>query len=150
MLKKYRLWNYVKSKQNILHPATVDGGQLTWNYTQISAGLKLVDESSVNPRTGKLLFGEMRDENVQSSNHCFPLQVFITKDNKDFYNKQLTSFFAQLNIHEENHSAGVLLAYPADMCSQCKTVRQGEAMKLSTYACYCCGIHKNGLTMPNS
>jgi hypothetical protein len=127
----------------------VDGGQLAWKLTQISAGIKIVDERSIDPRTGELLFGATGDENVQSSNHCFPLEVCISKDNKDFYNTHLTSFFSQLNKFEDDHSEGIVLAYPADMCSQCKTVRQGGAMKLSAYACYCCGIHKNDLAKPN-
>jgi hypothetical protein len=54
-----------------------------------------------------------------------------------------------MNNYEDDHSVGVVLAYPVDMCSQCKTVRQGGAMKLSTYACYCCGVHKNDLARPN-
>jgi hypothetical protein len=87
--------------------------------------MKIVDERSIDPRSGKLLFGEDGTENVQSSSHCFPLQVHIAKDNKDFYNKHLTDFFSQLNTFEDDNSGGIILAYPADMRSQCKTVRKG-------------------------
>jgi len=41
------------------------------------------------------LFGETGVDNVQSSTHCFPLYVYIAKDNKDFYDTHLTSFFFQ-------------------------------------------------------
>ncbi len=62
LLKKYKLWNYVEYKQNVLLAATVDGGQLAWKLTQISAGIKIVDEKSINPRTAKayLVRWEMR------------------------------------------------------------------------------------------
>ncbi len=150
LLKKFGLWDFVMSDDKVLLAATVDGGQLAWKLTQISAGIKLVDPRSINPRTGELLFGETGVDNVQSSTHCFPLYVYIAKDNKDFYDTHLTSFFSKLNKFEDDHSSGLQLAYPADMCSQCKTVRQGGAMKLSTYGCYCCGVHKNDLAKANS
>ncbi len=86
---------------------------------------------------------------MQSSNHCFPLYVFIAKDNKDFYDRHLTDFFSKLNQYEDDHAGGLSLAYPVDMCSQCKTVKKGGAMKLSSYACYCCGVHKNDLAKSN-
>jgi hypothetical protein len=75
--------------------------------------------------------------------------VHIAKDNKDFYNTHLTTFFSELNQMEDKNLGGLILAYPADMCSQCKTVKTGVAMKLSTYACYCCEVHKNDLAKAN-
>ena len=61
-LEKYKLWNYIKNNQKVLLAATVDGGQLAWKLTQISAGIKIVDEKSINPRTAKayLVRWEMR------------------------------------------------------------------------------------------
>jgi hypothetical protein len=50
---------------------------------------------------------------------------------------------------EDKNLGWLILAYPADMCSQCKTVKTGVAMKLSTYACYCCEVHKNDLAKAN-
>jgi hypothetical protein len=38
-----------------------------------------------------------------------------------------------LNKFEDNHAGGIALAYPADMCSQCKTVKKGGVLKLSSY-----------------
>ena len=49
LLKKFKLWGHVKSKENVLIAATVDGGQLAWKITQISAGIKIVEERSINP-----------------------------------------------------------------------------------------------------
>jgi hypothetical protein len=149
LLKKFQLWDHVMAKEDGILAATVDGGQLAWKITQISAGLKIIDPRSINPRTGELLFGESGADNIQSSIHCFPLYVHIAKDNKDFYNTHLTGFFSSFNRMEDEHIGGLRLAYPADMCSQVKTVRSGGAMKLSNYACYCCGVHKHDLAKPN-
>jgi hypothetical protein len=51
---------------------------------------------------------------------------------------------------EDMHPSGLRFAFPADMCSQVKTVRKGGAMKLAKYACYCCGIHVDDLVKPNT
>jgi hypothetical protein len=49
LLKKFELWDHVKGHEKVLLAATVDGGQLAWKLTQISAGIKMVDERSINP-----------------------------------------------------------------------------------------------------
>jgi hypothetical protein len=36
----------------------VDGGELAWKLTQISAGIKICNEKALDPQTGRLLFGE--------------------------------------------------------------------------------------------
>jgi hypothetical protein len=109
LLKKFGLWDFVMSDEKVLLAATVDGGQLAWNLMQISADMKLVDPRSINPRTGELLFGETGVDNVQSSIYCFPLYVYIAKDNKDFYDTHLTSVFSKLNKLEDDHSGGMKL-----------------------------------------
>ncbi len=45
-------------------------------------------------------------DNVQSSIHCFPLYIYIAKDNKDFYDTHLTSFFFKLNKFEDDVRTG--------------------------------------------
>jgi hypothetical protein len=45
------------NQERVLLAATVDGGDLAWNITQVSAGVKIVDHRAINPVTGKLLFG---------------------------------------------------------------------------------------------
>ncbi len=149
LMERYGLWKYVEQNETALIAATVDGGQLAWKLTQISAGIKFFDERAIDPRTGKPLFGECGTKRVQSSDHFFPLQVHLAKDNKDFYNTHLSSFFFKLNEMEDRHPSGLKIAFPADMCSQVKTVKQGGAMKLAKYACYCCGIHTDDLAKPN-
>jgi hypothetical protein len=151
LLKQYGLWQYVERNVSALVAANaVDGGQLVWKLTQISAGIKFFDEHCIDPRTGQPLFGENGTERVQSSGHCFPLQVHLAKDNKDFYNTHLTTFISKLNEMEDMHPNGLRFAFPADMCSQVETVWKGGAMKLAKYACYCCGTHVDDLVKPNT
>jgi len=71
----------------------VDGADLAWGLTQVSAGIKVVDQNARNPLTGELLFGESGYDQIQSRNHCFPLHIFIAKDNKELYQTHLSSFF---------------------------------------------------------
>jgi hypothetical protein len=47
-LRKFQLWDHVKDQGKVLLAATVDGGQLAWKLTQISACIKMVDEKSTN------------------------------------------------------------------------------------------------------
>jgi hypothetical protein len=49
LLKKFELWDYVKGHEKVFLAATVDSGQLAWKLMQISAGVKMVDERSINP-----------------------------------------------------------------------------------------------------
>jgi hypothetical protein len=148
-MERYGLWKYIEQNETALIAAIVDGGQLAWKLTQISAGINIFDEHAIDPRNCNPLFGECVTIRVQSSDHCFPLQVHLAKDNKDFYNIHLSSFLSKLNEIEDRHPSGLKIAFPADMCSQVKTVKQGGVMKLAKYACYCCGIHADALAKPN-
>jgi hypothetical protein len=130
--------------------ATVDGGDLAWGLTQVSAGIKIVDPNAKNPETGELLFGDSGYDRVQSRNHCFPLHVFIAKDNKELYQTHLSSFFNEVNALEDAHRNSLKVIHGADMCSLQKTVGRGGAMKNKIYACYCCDIHRDDLCKPNA
>ncbi len=93
ILEKYGLWHYVENKESVIAAATVDGGELAWKLTQVSAGIKICDPRAIDPTTGNLLFGESGHDNVQSRSLCFPLHVHISKDNSAFYSTHLQSFF---------------------------------------------------------
>jgi len=45
ILTAFGLWKYVKRGESCQVAATVDGGQLSWKVTQISAGIKLINAS---------------------------------------------------------------------------------------------------------
>ncbi len=104
----------------------MDRGELAWKLTQISAGIKICDPRAIDPLTGRLLFGESGDENLQSPSLCFPLHVHIAKDNTEFYTTQLAGFFQDLNNMEDEHVGGLKFSQGADMCSLQKTVCHGK------------------------
>lgn len=149
LLDKFGLWSYVQRGELVTTAATVDGGELAWQLTQVSAGIKICDERAINPLTGQRLFGESGYDKVQSRYVCFPLYVHIAKDNSEFYSNHLASFFNELNDIEDEYPLGVQFTQGADMCSLHKTVKRGGAMKNKNYACYCCSIHKDNLAKPN-
>jgi len=82
----------VINKQQVQLAATVDGGDLSWNVTQVSAGLKIVDPQAIEPVSGRPLFGNTGYDKVQSKFHCYPLYVIIGKDKKDLYKTHLSKF----------------------------------------------------------
>jgi len=123
--------------------ATVDGGDLAWGLTQVSAGVKIVDPRAINPCTGQPLFGETGFDKIQSRSHCFPLHIFIAKDNKELYQTHLSQFFREVNDFEVLYPNGIRVVQGADMCSLQKTVCRGGAMKNKKFACYCCDIHRD-------
>ena len=145
LMEKYGLWERTMNKEIITMAATVDGGDLAWGLTQVSAGVKLVDHKTRDPISGCLLFGESGHKKVQAKHNCFPLYIFITKDNKELYQTHLSQFFREINEFEEEYSDGLRIAQPADMCSLQKTLGAGGAMKCKNYACYCCSIHRDDL-----
>jgi len=150
LLQQYGLWRYVEGGDLVTVAATVDGGELAWQLTQISAGIKICDERAVNPLTGRHQFGESGYDNIQSRHVCFPLYVHIAKDNKDFYSQHLSSFFRTLNEMEDCNPHGLQFSHGADMCSLQKTIKKGGAMKNKNFACYCCNIRKDELAKPNN
>ena len=58
LLEKFGLWSYVEDEDIVTVAATVDGGELAWQLTQVSAGIKICDPRAVDPRTGEKLFGD--------------------------------------------------------------------------------------------
>jgi hypothetical protein len=95
-MEKHGLLKYVLDGDTVTMVATVDGGDggaLAWKLTQVSAGIKFCNERTINPLTGRLLFGDTGFDNIQSRSVCYPLYVCIEKDDRQFYSTKLTSFF---------------------------------------------------------
>jgi hypothetical protein len=93
LLEKHGLWERMLNNQLVTVSATVDGGDLVWGLTQVSAGVKIVDHKAKDPVTGRLLFSAGGHEKVQSRDNCYPLYIFIAKDNKELYQDHLSRFF---------------------------------------------------------
>ncbi len=67
LLEKFDLWQYYVERGELVTTAsTVDGGELAWQLTQVSAGIKICDERACNPLTGRRLFGDSGYDKVQS------------------------------------------------------------------------------------
>jgi hypothetical protein len=80
ILDRHGLWGHVLNKDHVQLAATVDGGSLSWNVTQVSAGVKVVDPRAIEPVSAMPLFGNSGYDKVQSKYHCYPLYVVIAKD----------------------------------------------------------------------
>lgn len=126
LLEKYGLWSYVERGDTVSTAATVDGGELAWQLTQVSAGIKICDARAKDPRTGQDLFGESGHKHVQSRNVCFPLHVHITKDSGAFYDQHLAEFFRDVNELENEYAEGLVFTHGADMSSLQKTLKRGK------------------------
>jgi len=150
LMEKHGLWDYVLDGDTVTMAATVDGGALAWKLSHVSAGIKFCDERTINPLSGRLLFGSTGFDKVQSRNVCFPMYVIIAKDNKELYTTELTSFFGNLNDFEDDCGDGLKFVQPQDMYSHQKCLNQGGAMKNVTYACHLCSIHRDDLNVPNA
>jgi len=148
ILNSHGLWNKVLNKEHVQLAATVDGGDLSWNITQVSAGLKMVDPRALDPINGTPLFGNTGYDKVQSKHHCYPLYVIIGKDNKELYKTHLSKFFDDVNALEVEHVEGLQVAQCHDMCSLHKSLGVGGGMKVNILACYCCNRHRDDLAKP--
>jgi hypothetical protein len=149
-MEKHGLWEYVIDSDTVTMAATVDGGALAWKLTHVSAGIKFCDERTINPLTGRLLFGPTGFDKLQSRNVCYPMYVIIAKDNKELYSNELTSFFGDINDFEDAHGDGLKFCQPQDMYSHQKCLDRGGAMKNKIYACHLCNIHRDDLNIPNA
>ncbi len=101
----------------------MDGGELAWQLTQVSASIKICDERACNPLTGRRLFGDSGYDKVQSRYVCFPLHVHISKDNQEFYSNHLEKFFQELNSIEDEYPSGLQFTQGEDLarpnCALC-------------------------------
>jgi hypothetical protein len=53
LLKNFGFWEFVERGEFITLAAIVDRGELAWQLTQVSAGVKICDEWAVDPLTGQ-------------------------------------------------------------------------------------------------
>ncbi len=90
--------------ERVIMSASVDGEELAWKLTQISAGIKFVDSLTINPLTGQHQFGDSGYDKVHSQSICYPLHIQIAKDNKEFYLEHMANFFHQVNHLEDQHA----------------------------------------------
>jgi hypothetical protein len=149
LMEKHGLWEYVLDGDTVTMAATVDGGSLAWKLSHVSAGIKFCDERTINPLSGRLLFGDSGCDKLQSRNVCYPLHIHIAKDNKEFYATELAPFFGDLNDFEDAYEGGLKFCQPQDMYSHQKCLSRGGAMKNVTYACHLCNIHRDDLNIAN-
>ena len=148
LLDRHGLWDLVLNKEQVRLAATVDGGELSWNVTQVSAGIKIVDDRALDPLSGLPLFGHSGHDRIQSKFHCYPLYVIIGKDNKHLYRTHLSTFFDDISSFEVQNAGGLQVAQCHDMCSLHKALGVGGGMKVKLLACYCCNRHRDDLAKP--
>ena len=116
-LKKIQLWDHVKYQGKVLLAATVDGGQLSWKLTQISAGIKRwqMKEALIH----KLVNCSLVNVGLTTFSQVFTVFLFMfiqLSTIKTFRTLILLLFFSELNQLEDENIRGLVLAYPADMC----------------------------------
>jgi hypothetical protein len=84
IMKKHGLWPKMVEGEKVVMAATVDGGELAWKVTQISAGIKFIDPHTKDPLTGQLLFGDMGYEKLQSCSICYPSMYTLPRIQRIF------------------------------------------------------------------
>ncbi len=75
ILRSHGLWDSVLNKWQVKLAAAIDGGDLSWNVTQVSARLSMIDSRAIEPIRGGLLFGDSGHDKVQSKYNCYPLYI---------------------------------------------------------------------------
>jgi hypothetical protein len=75
ILRSHGLWDSVLNKWQVKLAAAIDGGDLSWNVTQVSARLNMIDSRAIEPISGGLLFGDSGHDKVQSKYNCYPLYI---------------------------------------------------------------------------
>jgi len=74
----------------------LDSAKLSKFQSHVIAGLKMVDQWCVDLITKLPLFGEKRNEKIESNCHCFPIKTCITKDTKLLYKEEFHPLFLHL------------------------------------------------------
>jgi hypothetical protein len=116
---------------------------------------KICNKDVIDSITGKLIFNEDKDgPNLHSGNNCYPLGMFLLKDNKKLYNIYVRMIFEDVNIlrTEDVTKLGWLpfnIMEPQDTKSFQLCLGRGGACKGTNYFCHMCQLHSDSVQLPN-
>jgi hypothetical protein len=133
---------------------TLDGADLSRNYTHVTCGIKIVDPRSVDPRTG-LPIGVDGSTAIQSRDHCHAFKFVLAKDSQQLYDDHFKAFFRFFELLESgtvigaNYAAGrITVSSPQDVSSFWKTLKRGGACKRDREFCGWCACLSKQCHLP--
>ena len=144
------LVRYYKLEEAALDPSTgpvqwcftLDGADISTNYTHVTAGMKTVDPRAIDPHTG-LPIGLHGATRLQSRELCHVFKILLAKDTKALYDDHFKDFFDFFKDVQDNGIAhfpagSFEILSPQDMSSHWKCLKRGGGCKSKIDFCHCC------------
>jgi hypothetical protein len=133
---------------------TLDGADLSRNYTHVTCGIKIVDPRAIDPRTG-LPIGVDGSTAIQSRHHCHAFKFVLAKDSQQLYDDHFKAFFRFFELLEKGTVVGadfapgrIYVSSPQDVSSFWKTLKRGGACKRDREFCGWCACLSNQCHLP--
>ena len=154
ILKLYKLDKILNdpSEGPILLAITLDGADLSRNYTHVTCGIKIVDPRAIDPLSG-LPIGIQGSRAVQSRDLCHAFQIVLAKDSSNLYEKRFKTFFNFFKkvTSEGFHGYGAdqfCISSPQDVSSFWKCLKRGGACKRDKAFCAWCACQSRNCYLP--
>lgn len=154
ILKLYKLDEILDdpSEGPVLLAITLDGADLSRNYTHVTCGIKIVDPRAIDPLSG-LPIGIQGSRAVQSRDLCHAFQIVLAKDSSDLYEKRFKTFFNFFKkvTGEGFHGYGAdqfCISSPQDVSSFWKCLKRGGACKRDKAFCAWCACQSRDCYLP--
>lgn len=129
---------------------TVDGANILWYVLHVTARIKILDPSAINP-ISHLPIGLEGSKKVQSCDLCFLFKMILTQDTVPRTVQGFFNFFSQLNNQGllELGIQPIMVSSPQDMMSSMwKALGRGDSCKVKTFFCYCCAVTSKESAIP--
>jgi hypothetical protein len=136
---------------------SLDGAQLSKRESHTCAGIKIIDQKAIDPRTGSLMFEDPKDAKFQGLNHLFPMKMVMARETNNLVYKEFGDFYAFCQSCEHDDSNPYAPFHPKIICTaECdlsmtwKGLARGGAAKIKEFACHCCDVEVEELAEPNN
>jgi hypothetical protein len=136
---------------------SLDGAQLSKRESHTCAGIKIIDQKAIDPRTGSLMFEDPKDAKFQGLDHLFPMKMVMARETNKLVYEEFGDFYAFCSSCEHDDSNPYAPSHPktiftaeCDLSMTWKGLARGGAAKIKEFACHCCDVEVEELAEPHT
>jgi hypothetical protein len=96
---------------------SLDGAQLSKRELHTCAGIKIIDQKAIDPRTGSLMFEDPKDAKFQGLNHLFPMKMVMARETNNLVYQEFGDFYSFCQSCEHDESNPYAPYHPKLVCT---------------------------------
>jgi hypothetical protein len=125
---------------------SMDQQQLSTRNSVTTMGIKVMDPAGRDPKDGGLLYGSLDHNNVQSRNHCFPIQMVCQGESKEVikeFEPSIEEIMGWNDVAIEDGYEPFEIKVNSDLACIQKIVDKGGTYKQKIFGCHLCAEHRD-------